>query len=117
MVRLWKVLYAAVLLNLVQFESIKMEDFMSEDDGKLVVADEPNGKWRIFWSFDGELGGLLGQQDTDGLGEAPNRHGDWAHWAACKAVKDFLFVERDGLVFIGIPRLKQLRHYALLMQR
>lgn len=86
-----------------------MED--EEGNGKLVLDDNDSrrGKWRISWAFEDDIGGSLGQNETDGLGEAPADRGNWEHWAASKAVKDLPEIQRDGSGFYWETQAKALK--------
>jgi len=66
-----------------------------------LVIDDDGYKFRIQWQMDDDLGGYLGQDVTDGVGEANPKwdRDEWEHWAASRAVKDFPGVQRDSFGF------------------
>lgn len=55
----------------------------------LVVHDEGPG-WRISWFIaeDGDIGGCLGQDEDDGLGDPPSNRDVWEHWIASKVARE-----------------------------
>lgn len=63
-----------------------------------LVWEFVRGGYRICWYLaeEAERGGLLGQDKNDGLGAAPKDRDDWAHWAACKAVRALGVPKRDA---------------------
>jgi hypothetical protein len=65
-----------------------------------LIITEERGAYRIAWYLpeDGDIGGSLGQDKNDGIGDTPNDDGDWEHWAASKAVRA-TGARRDSMSF------------------
>lgn len=54
----------------------------------------------IGWDDDGYVGGILGQDEDDGLGESPTDTEEWEHWIASKTARSFEPAHSVGTGFV-----------------
>lgn len=66
-----------------------------------LIIDDNGYRYRLTWLVGDDMGGYLGQDTTDGVGEAdPTWDVDtWEHWLASRAVLGSTGLQRDDLSF------------------